>query len=121
MTVDGMYLRIIIHDNEHMGQLVAYARMNGIVPPWSKSIRSMTHTLKQIAILGSTGSIGQSTLSIIESIRSDSRWLRWLPGRNVDAGLRPVRALAAAGGLDGHRRAGGAACGAAKAGGHYRH
>jgi uncharacterized damage-inducible protein DinB len=36
VTVDGMYLRIIIHDNEHMGQLVAYARMNGIVPPWSK-------------------------------------------------------------------------------------
>src|ERR1700751_4672131 len=31
VTVDGMYLRIIIHDNEHMGQLVAYARMNGIV------------------------------------------------------------------------------------------
>jgi uncharacterized damage-inducible protein DinB len=36
VTVDGMYLRIIIHDNEHMGQLVAYARMNGIAPPWSK-------------------------------------------------------------------------------------
>jgi uncharacterized damage-inducible protein DinB len=36
-TVDGMYLRIIIHDNEHMGQLIAYARMNGIVPPWSKA------------------------------------------------------------------------------------
>jgi uncharacterized damage-inducible protein DinB len=36
VTVDGMYLRIIIHDNEHMGQLVAYARMNSIVPPWSK-------------------------------------------------------------------------------------
>jgi len=36
-TVDGMYLRIIIHDNEHMGQLVAYARFNGIAPPWSKS------------------------------------------------------------------------------------
>jgi uncharacterized damage-inducible protein DinB len=36
VTVDGMYLRIIIHDNEHMGQLIAYARMNGIVPPWSK-------------------------------------------------------------------------------------
>jgi uncharacterized damage-inducible protein DinB len=35
-TVDGMYMRIIIHDNEHMGQLIAYARMNGIVPPWSK-------------------------------------------------------------------------------------
>jgi uncharacterized damage-inducible protein DinB len=36
VTVDGMYLRIIVHDNEHMGQLVAYARMNGIVPPWAK-------------------------------------------------------------------------------------
>jgi uncharacterized damage-inducible protein DinB len=34
-TVDGIYLRIIVHANEHMGQLVAYARMNGITPPWS--------------------------------------------------------------------------------------
>src|SRR5271163_674591 len=37
VTVDGMYLRIIVHDNEHMGQLIAYARMSGIVPPWSMS------------------------------------------------------------------------------------
>lgn len=36
-TVDAMYLRIIIHANEHMGQLIAYARMTGVVPPWSKS------------------------------------------------------------------------------------
>ncbi len=36
-TVDGMYLRIIVHANEHMGQLVAYARVNGIVPPWSEA------------------------------------------------------------------------------------
>ena len=35
-TADWMYLRIIIHANEHMGQLVAYARMAGVVPPWSK-------------------------------------------------------------------------------------
>ena len=35
-TVDAIYLRIIIHANEHMGQLVAYARMTGVVPPWSK-------------------------------------------------------------------------------------
>ena len=34
---DGMYLRIIVHANEHMGQLVAYARMTGVVPPWSKA------------------------------------------------------------------------------------
>ena len=35
-TVDGMYLRIIVHANEHMGQLIAYARTTGVVPPWSK-------------------------------------------------------------------------------------
>jgi uncharacterized damage-inducible protein DinB len=35
-TVDGMYLRIVIHANEHMGQLIAYARMTGVSPPWSK-------------------------------------------------------------------------------------
>jgi hypothetical protein len=34
-TVDGMYLRIIVYANEHIGQLVAYARMTGVVPPWS--------------------------------------------------------------------------------------
>jgi uncharacterized damage-inducible protein DinB len=36
VTVDGMYLRILVHDNEHMGQLIAYARMSGVVPPWSE-------------------------------------------------------------------------------------
>ncbi len=35
-TVDGMYLRIIVHANEHMGQHVAYARMTGVKPPWSQ-------------------------------------------------------------------------------------
>ena len=35
-TVDGIYLRILVHANEHMGQLVAYARMNGVTPPWSE-------------------------------------------------------------------------------------
>jgi uncharacterized damage-inducible protein DinB len=34
-NADGMYLRIIVHANEHMGQLIAYARMTGVVPPWS--------------------------------------------------------------------------------------
>ncbi len=37
-TVDGMYLRILVHANEHMGQLVAYARMNGVTPPWSETV-----------------------------------------------------------------------------------
>jgi uncharacterized damage-inducible protein DinB len=38
VTVDGMYLRILVHDNEHMGQLIAYARMTGVVPPWSEPV-----------------------------------------------------------------------------------
>ena len=33
--VEGIYLRIIIHANEHMGQLIAYARITGVAPPWS--------------------------------------------------------------------------------------
>ena len=35
-TVADVYQRILIHNNEHMGQLVAYARMNGVAPPWSQ-------------------------------------------------------------------------------------
>jgi uncharacterized damage-inducible protein DinB len=34
-TVESVYLRIIVHANEHLGHLVGYARMNGIAPPWS--------------------------------------------------------------------------------------
>ncbi len=29
-------LIILVHSNEHLGQLIAYARMNKITPPWSK-------------------------------------------------------------------------------------
>ena len=36
-TIANVYLRMIVHNNEHMGQLVAYARMTGVVPPWSKN------------------------------------------------------------------------------------
>jgi hypothetical protein len=35
-TLDGMDFRTIVHDNEHSGPLLAYARMTGVVPPWSK-------------------------------------------------------------------------------------
>jgi len=34
-TARAVFLRILVHVNEHMGQSVAYARVNGIVPPWS--------------------------------------------------------------------------------------
>jgi uncharacterized damage-inducible protein DinB len=35
-NTENIYLRILVHNHEHMGQSIAYARMNGIVPPWSK-------------------------------------------------------------------------------------
>ena len=35
-TSEDVFLRILVHNHEHMGQSVAYARMNGLVPPWSR-------------------------------------------------------------------------------------
>jgi uncharacterized damage-inducible protein DinB len=35
-TTDGVLLRILVHNHEHMGQSIAYARMIGVVPPWSQ-------------------------------------------------------------------------------------
>ena len=33
---ENVFLRILVHNHEHMGQLIAYARMSGVTPPWSK-------------------------------------------------------------------------------------
>jgi len=35
-TKEGAALILIFHQHEHLGQLIAYARTNGVVPPWSK-------------------------------------------------------------------------------------
>ena len=35
VKTDDVLLRLLVHNHEHMGQLIAYARMNGVVPPWS--------------------------------------------------------------------------------------
>ena len=35
ITQRGVLLFILPHIAEHLGQLIAYARMNGVVPPWS--------------------------------------------------------------------------------------
>ena len=37
-TVNGqaVLIQLITHKSEHVGQSIAYARMNGIVPPWSE-------------------------------------------------------------------------------------
>ena len=34
-TVRGVFLALALHQHEHLGQAIAYARINGIVPPWS--------------------------------------------------------------------------------------
>ena len=34
-TVRGVYLILSNHMSEHLGQSIAYARMNGVVPPWT--------------------------------------------------------------------------------------
>jgi len=36
MSALGGLLTIMEHNGEHKGQLIAYARSNGITPPWSK-------------------------------------------------------------------------------------
>jgi uncharacterized damage-inducible protein DinB len=35
-TAASVFLRLLVHSHEHMGQAIAYARMSGVVPPWSK-------------------------------------------------------------------------------------
>ena len=32
----AVLVQLVAHMNEHLGQSIAYARMNGIVPPWSQ-------------------------------------------------------------------------------------
>jgi uncharacterized damage-inducible protein DinB len=32
----AVLLQLVAHMNEHLGQSIAYARMNGVVPPWSR-------------------------------------------------------------------------------------
>ena len=34
-TVGDLILHIVAHAHEHLGQSIAYARMNGVVPPWT--------------------------------------------------------------------------------------
>ena len=36
MPAATVALILLGHNHEHLGQLIAYARANGIVPPWSE-------------------------------------------------------------------------------------
>jgi uncharacterized damage-inducible protein DinB len=35
MTKRGALLLLVTHAHEHLGQSIAYARVNGITPPWT--------------------------------------------------------------------------------------
>ncbi len=35
MSVRSLYLVAVNHGHEHLGQAIAYARMNGVTPPWT--------------------------------------------------------------------------------------
>jgi uncharacterized damage-inducible protein DinB len=36
MTKQGALMLVLEDQHEHLGQSIAYARSNGVVPPWSK-------------------------------------------------------------------------------------
>jgi len=66
-TVEGMYLRIIVHANEHMGQLIAYARMTGVrggkrkVRGWSRivSVKTPRRDFLRCAAMAGSVAFGQ--------------------------------------------------------------
>jgi uncharacterized damage-inducible protein DinB len=40
LTRRALYMALFGHLREHLGQSIAYARVNGVVPPWSKKDKS---------------------------------------------------------------------------------
>jgi uncharacterized damage-inducible protein DinB len=36
VPVSQVMLRLLVHNHEHMGQAISYARMSGVTPPWSR-------------------------------------------------------------------------------------
>jgi len=36
MSMRNFMISLLAHSHEHLGQGIAYARMNGVTPPWSK-------------------------------------------------------------------------------------
>ena len=40
LTKRAVIMLTLGHFQEHLGQSIAYARMNGVVPPWSKNDKS---------------------------------------------------------------------------------
>ncbi len=46
-TVQGVLFAIANHMHEHLGQSIAYARMNGVVPPWTAERQAKAAQQKQ--------------------------------------------------------------------------
>jgi uncharacterized damage-inducible protein DinB len=48
-TVRGVLLIVANHEHEHLGQSIAYARMNGITPPWAaEQARQMKEMMEKM-------------------------------------------------------------------------
>ena len=45
---DVIYL-MVVHNHEHLGQTIAYARFNGITPPWTEEAQRKANTAKDAA------------------------------------------------------------------------
>jgi len=48
-TYRGVYLLCLAHCHEHLGQSIAYARMNNVVPPWTAKQNAMMKDQKEKA------------------------------------------------------------------------
>jgi uncharacterized damage-inducible protein DinB len=46
-TVRGMLLTLANHQHEHLGQSIAYARMNRVVPPWTLAEQARARAAKR--------------------------------------------------------------------------
>jgi uncharacterized damage-inducible protein DinB len=46
MTTRSLLMVLLGHMHEHLGQSIAYARMNGIVPPWTAAQQAAEKTMK---------------------------------------------------------------------------
>lgn len=49
LTVRGAYMLLLSHAHEHLGQSIAYARSNGIVPPWTAAQQAKLDAAKAAA------------------------------------------------------------------------
>jgi uncharacterized damage-inducible protein DinB len=46
-TIRGGYMLLLAHAHEHLGQSIAYARMNGVTPPWTLERQKAAEEMKK--------------------------------------------------------------------------